>query len=225
MPVSLIPQGTIMKDTIKEFKEKGYCVVKSAITEELRDFVTQYSLFDESQNFTKESDSMQGAQVPAAHSRYADAGMETMLLHLHETMEENTGLKLLPTYSYYRVYRNGDDLKPHKDRPSCEISATLCFNYSYDKKTYTWPIFMDGSEVAIEPGDMVIYRGCDLEHYRNAFSCPEQAWHVQGFFHYVDANGPHSEWKYDKRNSIGEIKNTVKQKRVSPKSYIIFTKE
>jgi hypothetical protein len=220
-----LSQGNSMKDKIKEFKEKGYCIIKSAINEELRDFVTQYALFDEMQNLSKEGDSMQNAQVPSAHSRYGDAGMETMLLHLHKTLQENTGLKLIPTYSYYRVYRNGDDLKPHKDRPSCEISATLCFNYSYDKETYVWPIFMDGSEVTLEPGDMVIYRGCDLEHYRNAFDCPEQAWHVQGFFHYVDSAGPYTEWKYDKRNSIGEVRTLTEKKRVSPKSYITFTRE
>jgi hypothetical protein len=214
-----------MKDTVKEFKEKGYCIVKSSISEELRDFVTQYALFDELQNFTKESETINGAQVPNAHSRYADPSMETMLLHLRATMEAATGLKLHPTYSYYRVYRNGDDLKPHTDRHSCEISATMCFNYSYDGKKYNWPIFMDGTAVALEPGDMVIYRGRDLEHYRNSFDCPEPAWHVQGFFHYVDADGPCADWKYDKRNSIGEIKQPVKEKRVSQKSYIIFTKE
>jgi hypothetical protein len=51
----------------KQFKDKGYCVVKGAISPELRDFVTQYALFDEMQNQT-EGD----AQVPNAYSKYAD---------------------------------------------------------------------------------------------------------------------------------------------------------
>ena len=218
-----------MNDTAKQFKEKGYCIVKSAITEELRDFVTQYALFDELQNFTKESSVFgDDAQTPNAHSKYGDPGMETMLLHLHKIMQESTGLKLHPTYSYYRVYRNGDDLKPHTDRHSCEISATMCFNYSYDDKKYNWPIFMAGNAVSLAPGDMVIYRGCELEHYREPFIYSEQAWHVQGFFHYVDADGPRADWKYDRRNSIGEIMlqpPPIQENKKSQKSYIIYTKE
>lgn len=183
------------------FKDKGYCIVKNAISEELRDFVTQYALFDEMQDFAPEG---VGRQVQNAHSKYADPAMEVVLLHLHKTMEENTGLKLFPTYSFYRVYRPGDDLKIHKDRPSCEISCTLCFNYSYDDSKYQWPIYMNGNPVSLNPGDMVVYRGCDLDHWRDVFDIDEDVWHVQGFFHYVDQNGPYSDYKYDKRSTIGE---------------------
>jgi hypothetical protein len=111
-----------MNDNVKKFKENGYCVVRSAISPELRDFVTQYALFDEMQDFAGDDQ-----QVPDSHSKYADPAMESLLLLLHSTMEENTGLKLYPTYSYYRVYRNGDSLEHHTDRHSCEISATLKF--------------------------------------------------------------------------------------------------
>jgi hypothetical protein len=202
------------------FEKQGYVLVKNAISDELKDFVTQYALFDEMQDFNSES--MQGmAQVPKAHSKYSDPAMESILLHLHSVMEENTGLTLYPTYSYYRVYRPGDDLKVHKDRPSCEISATLCFNYSYDDNEYQWPIFMDGSKVSLSPGDMVIYRGCDLEHWREEFVHNENVWHVQGFFHYVNANGPYADYKYDKRQSIGE-KEEKRPKQISQKSYIKF---
>jgi hypothetical protein len=198
----------------ENFSIKGYQLVKSSISEELRDFVTQYALFDEMQDFSAEG---KNTQVPNAHSKYADPVMETMLLHLHDTMEKNTGLKLYPTYSYYRVYRPGDELKIHRDRPSCEISATLCFNYSYENNSYYWPIYMDGVEINLTPGDLVIYRGCDLDHWRNKFVGNENDWHVQGFFHYVDMNGPYSEFKYDKRNMIGESKNKIKSK-----PYIIY---
>ena len=181
------------------FKEKGYCIVKDAVSTELRDFVTQYALFDEMQTFSGKGD----YQTPNAHYKYADPTTETLLLHLHETMEKNTGLKLFPTYSYYRIYRPGDELKIHKDRPSCEISSTLCFNYSYDDTQYQWPIYMEGNKVNLSPGDMAIYRGCELDHWRDVFNIEEDVWHVQGFFHYVDQNGPYADWKYDKRDMIG----------------------
>lgn len=191
--------------TVKEFKEQGYTIVKNAINPELRDVITQYSLFDEMQDFTPD-----GSQVPKAHSKYADPVMEAMLLHIHPLMENNTGLELYPTYSFYRVYRNGDILEPHKDRPSCEISTTVCFNYSYDDSKYTWPIIMNGNKIDMEPGDIVIYRGIDLEHAREEFTPPGDDWHVQAFLHYVDADGPYSNYRYDKRNFIGELKNNKK---------------
>jgi len=199
--------------SVKEFREKGYTLVKNAIKPELRDFITQYSLFDEMQDFTPD-----GIQVPKAHSKYADPAMEAMLLHIHPLMEKHTGLELYPTYSFYRVYRNGDILHPHKDRPSCEISTTICFNYSYDDSQYSWPIIMNGNKIDMNPGDIVIYRGVDLEHSREEFTPPGDDWHVQAFLHYVDANGPYSDYIYDKRNYLGELKN---KKEV--KNYISYS--
>ena len=206
----------------EQFEKNGYCLVQSAISNELRDVITQYALFDEMQNFSPED--YANAQVANAHSKYADPAMESLLLLLHPIMEEATGLKLYPTYSYYRVYRNGDDLKTHKDRESCEISCTLCFNYSYDDNKFKWPIIMDGNSVALNPGDMVAYRGCELDHHRDKFEYPEDAWHVQGFFHYVDANGPYASFKYDKRNIIGEILQKSPMIPQTKQSYITFTK-
>jgi len=211
--------------SIKEFKKNGYTLIKNAINPELRDVITQYALFDEMQDFTPD-----GSQVPNAHSKYADPAMEAMLLNLHPKIEKYTGLELYPTYSFYRVYRNGDELIPHTDRPSCEISATVCFNYSYfyspddthiegssadSRSSYCWPIYMAGNKIVMEPGDLVVYRGIDVEHWREQFLPPEDSWHVQAFFHYVDANGPCSECKFDKRSSIGLLKNNTFKKYLS----------
>lgn len=204
--------------SIKEFNKKGYTLIKNALNPELRDVITQYALFDEMQDFTPDE-----VQVPAAHSKYADPAMEAMLLHLHPLIEKETGLNLYPTYSFYRVYRNGDILHPHKDRQSCEISITVCFNYSYDNSEYTWPIVIEENEINMEPGDIVIYRGCDLEHSRDIFLPPNNDWHVQAFLHYVDADGPYSNFKYDKRDSIGIIKNSTKNNVNINKKYIEFT--
>jgi hypothetical protein len=200
-----------------DFQTKSYCLVRNAISSELRDFVTQYALFDEMQNYSANDD-----QVEGSHSKYGDPAMETMLLHLHELMERETGLKLFPTYSYYRVYRAGADLKPHTDRPSCEISATLCFNFSYDPKTTNWPIYMAGSRIDMMPGDLAIYRGCEIEHWREPFACSEDDWHVQGFFHFVDANGPHADFKFDKRESVGEKLQPQQKKNNSQPDYIQY---
>jgi hypothetical protein len=201
----------------EKFKENGYCIIRSVISNELRDIITQYALFDEMQDYRADK-----TQVLGAHSKYADPAMESILLHLHSIMEANTGLALHPTYSFYRVYRNGDELKAHIDRPSCEISASLCFNYSYNDEKYQWPMYLNDHNTAadLRPGDMVIYRGCDLKHWREKFNPPEDSWHVQGFFHYVDVNGPYADYKNDGRDTIGESRT---KKATPDKSYITFT--
>jgi len=214
------------------FQKNGYLVLRSVISNELRDFITQYTLFDEMQDFSPEKDYMplEAALVPESHSKYADPAMETLLLHLHTLIEKNTGLKLFPTYSYYRVYRPGDDLRPHTDRPSCEISATMCINFNYDIND-PWAIFVEGNKRNLLPGDLVIYKGCELTHWREKFQGDENCWHIQAFLHYVDQNGPKKDFKWDKRSSIGllrekdkKLSNNVSEKKLEHKNYIQYTK-
>ena len=201
------------------FNERKYVLIPKAVDLDLINFVTQYALFDEMQDFSPEGFN---TQVPSAHSKYADPVMETMLLKLQPLVEKYTGLSLYPTYAYHRVYRNGDELKPHTDRPACEISVTLCFNYSYDKNEYQWPIYIDGNAINMEPGDLAIYRGIELDHWRLPFDIKEDAWHVQAFLHYVEVNGPNSEWKFDKRDSIGSLNKQSKLVKNQTKSYITY---
>ena len=151
------------------------------------------------------------SQIPTAHSKYADPAMESLLLSLHPLMEKHTGLSLYPTYSYYRVYRPGANLLKHKDRSACEISCTVCFNYDYDDSNYNWPIYMEDTKVVQKPGDLVIYRGCELSHWRDPFDYGKDCWQVQGFFHYVDANGEFADEKWDRRESIGLMREGCNQ--------------
>ena len=220
-----------------DFKNNGYCIVRSAISTELRDFVTQYALFDEMQDFTPEKSMMgNGAQCAESHSKYCDPAMESMLVHLQPVLEQEVGFSLFPTYCYYRIYRNGDELTPHVDRPACEISATVCFNFNYDANN-VWSIYIGGNQVDLFPGDLAIYRGCDVPHWRKPFDKGQDAWQLQAFFHYVDAHGPNAEWKWDKRASLGmlgtgpnierlkEYKASTKlSDAVAEKSYIQYTK-
>jgi hypothetical protein len=81
----------------KDFKEKGYTVVRGAVSKEVVDLLTQYALFDEMQNFTPDK------QVPGAHVKYADPAIEALLLKLQPIIEKNTGVKVYPTYSFFRI--------------------------------------------------------------------------------------------------------------------------
>jgi len=161
-------------------------------------------------------------QVPNTYSHYADIAMETLLLKLQPIMEKQTGMKLNPSYSFLRIYKKGDVLERHKDRFSCEISTTL--NLGGDN----WPIYINpnpdagfvygenfgkhsiqnyfptndkGVEINLNPGDMLIYRGCDLEHWREKFEGDECC---QVFLHYNNTETKDSELHlFDKRPHLG----------------------
>lgn len=139
-------------------------------------------------------------QVSGTPSSYGDFIMDGLLEKLLPDVESAFAGKLFPTYSYFRVYKNGDVLARHTDRPSCEISVSLCLGFEGGK---SWPLCIEGphgtSSADLTPGDALIYRGMECPHWREAFEGVRQA---QVFLHYVDQNGPCAEWKFDKRSSI-----------------------
>lgn len=141
-------------------------------------------------------------QSPGDYSRYGDPIMDTLLNESVNSVEYFTGTQLVPTYSYWRLYEKGSVLERHKDRESCEISTTLCLGYDSD---YNWPIWVENPNtkqevsVELEPGDMIIYRGCEIDHWRDKF---EGLNHAQVFLHFNDANGPFNQ-KYDGRKRLG----------------------
>jgi hypothetical protein len=112
--------------------------------------------------------------------------------HMNKLVEE----KLLPTYSYARVYKKGGELTKHTDRPSCEVSVTVHLG----SDGTSWPICFtkpDGSIVSkdLKPGEAVIYLGCISEHWReNVFTGQEYG---QVFLHYVRSEGMYANHCFD----------------------------
>ena len=208
------------------FKKNKYIVIKQAISKELASFICNYFTLKRDVmdimygrnlvNPTEFLGTRDDPQVPGVYSHYADIAMETLLTTVLPIMEKKIKLKLIPTYSYARIYEKGADLLRHKDRNSCEISTTL--NLGGDP----WPIYIDptgennvideyksivkpgahiGVEVNLKPGDMLIYSGCELEHWRKPF---EGNLCGQVFLHYNHANGRFAKTNlYDKRPLLG----------------------
>ena len=194
--------------------KNNYKVIKQAISKELADFVYSYFLtkrqvartfFDDRyiSPFNNDWGVWNDPQVPETYSHYSDIAMETLLEKLVEPMSKETGLNLIPTYSYARIYKKGDVLKRHKDRYSCEVSMTM--NLGGD----SWPIYLEpsgetdkeGVKIDLEPGDALIYRGCEVEHWREAFEGENCG---QVFLHYNDASGENAEEnRYDTRPFLG----------------------
>jgi hypothetical protein len=151
----------------------------------------------------KEGKLVQDEQCPLSWSVYGDEVFDKILADMAPHLSEQLDIELLPAYTYARIYQNGEELKRHKDRPACEISGTITLGY--DEDSMLWPIFMGkdddpvGEAVLIEVGDLLMYRGTEMDHWRPPY---KGKWQVQLFFHYVDKNGPHAEWARDKRNEF-----------------------
>ena len=196
------------------FKKNKYQVIRKVLSPEMTYFCSRYftfkrqvatTLFDH--KYISPFESMFGSwdddQIPNTYSHYADLVMEVLLAELLPLMMKKTGLKLTPNYSYARIYKKGDELKRHKDRFSCEISTTLYLGGDQ------WHIFLEqsgkkgmkGVKIDLKPGDMLVYRGCDLEHWREPFegdSC------TQVFLHYNNLKTKGSEENlFDRRPHLG----------------------
>jgi hypothetical protein len=146
-------------------------------------------------------------QVSGTPSAYGDFIMDGLLDGLLPDIERACGEALFPTYSYFRVYKRSDVLREHTDRPSCEISVTLCLGFEGEKP---WPIWIKGPNgvfsASLRRGEALLYRGIECPHWRDAFEGSRQA---QVFLHYVCQNGPHAEWKFDKRSSPTRLRSIL----------------
>lgn len=182
-----------MTDTAKQFEKKKYLHVPGMIDGPLLDVAHQYALMRSRNNDMQDGD-FQVENTPVA---MGDRLMETILEYLRPKVEEFTGRTLLPTYSCFRVYKDGDSLARHTDRVACEISMTVTLGYEAPE---IWPILVGNKlfkkSIAMQPGDAVIYKGTELHHWREQFHGEH---HAQVFLHYVDANGPYTDWIYNKR--------------------------
>ena len=135
------------------------------------------------------------AQVSKSESFYGDKNFIEIHKKLLKTIEDVVGEKLYPTYCYFRKYKNGAILYPHKDREACEVSLSILIGC--DK---TWKISFGESntvEYDLDVGDGVLYDGVNVMHWRGVFNGEIM---VQVFLHFVRVNGKYSEWAYDKKN-------------------------
>ena len=209
------------------FKEHKYLIIRNAISFELANFAFNYFLMKRDvtkflhennlvSKFTPGFGTWDDDQVPNTYSLYGDPFMETLMMKVLPIMQKRTNMNLIPCYTYARIYKKGDILKRHSDRPSCEISTTLHLGGGL------WPIFLDptgqksvideykqvhkpnapqGISITLEVGDMLVYSGCDLEHWREPFEGDNCA---QVFLHYNNIDGPFgTENKFDKRPLLG----------------------
>jgi predicted 2-oxoglutarate/Fe(II)-dependent dioxygenase YbiX len=203
------------------FQVQKYTHLKNVLSkEECNKLTEQLKQFVANQQTEKDP------QCPISESVHGAPIFDSLLEHLLPTFEQVSGKKLFPTYSYARLYAPGEKLEIHTDRPACEISVTLTLGFEGN----VWPIYMADhdetktsekrigeknkefwlkniAQISMEIGDAVLYRGQEKVHWREKYV--EGQWQAQVFLHYVDVNGPHAEWKYDKRTKLTHHSNEV----------------
>ncbi|MBS3895272.1 hypothetical protein [Silanimonas sp.] len=183
--------------TNEEFSRFGYAVVSDVVSKDLLEIAFRYYL-----SYINVPGYYNVTEVNKAFDRYADALSEALIPLVQSRVEAVAGRKLLPTYSFARIYTTESELTKHVDRGACEISATLTVGYR--NVAQLWPILVEsaGEEKAIEldVGSALVYRGMEVPHWRNKL---ERGIWCQLFFHFVDADGKLTDLHYDGRGRLG----------------------
>jgi hypothetical protein len=188
-----------MNELRQRFEQERYVVLPGLLSQPMLGQCYQYAL-EAVHRGAMYLDDIQAMGTPSC---YGDPLTEMLMVEARPRIEAICGRRLWPTYSYFRVYKRGDVLAPHRDRPACEISASVNLGYEAEE---AWPLWIEGTGgprgVTLEPGDAVVYRGLECTHWREAFAGQRCA---QVFLHYVDRDGPYAEWRFDKRKSLSLV--------------------
>jgi hypothetical protein len=198
VPAEAIQVGETVTDeaaaaAAQEFEIRRYLIARDLIPAATAEALSQYALAVAA---TATSDT----QVAGTPSTYGDPVMEDLLERLLPKVEALSGLKLLPAYAYFRVYKRGDTLRRHQDREACEISCSVALSHSMKEP---WPLWIEGpmgtASAGLDPGSGLIYRGIECPHWRDELQGDQTA---QVFLHYVDRDGPHAKWRFDGRAAL-----------------------
>ena len=199
----------------EHFKQQKYIYLSNVVSrEDCKTLTTHMYGLQDAGKLVKDP------QCPLSDSVYGDPVFDTLLESLSGPLSKQLGIELLPAYTYARIYAPGETLVKHKDRPSCEISGTMTLGF--DPGSGIWPIYFGkddddivGTSIDINVGDLVMYHGNELYHWRPEY---KGNWQVQVFLHYVDANGPHADYAYDGRKKLGVDKTESTLRKFENKS-------
>ena len=190
------------------YEENGFIVKKNVLHEQTIHLLKlQFKMFEECTYIHHKidysnKDYFQDKQVNNSFSWFSNFCFESLLLILQKDYETILNKKLFPCYSYARTMYRGANMKPHKDKPSCQYSVTICIDEDLNNP---YPIFIEDyagktHSVHLKSGDALFYNGTELNHWREEYQGKEQ---MQVMLHYVDAEGIFKDYKFDKRICLG----------------------
>ena len=169
--------------TNKEFfEQRGYMVLRNAFPAEFMRFLRLYldvhidrAIYRKSNEFGYDDEwdgSFEDDHISNSYfCHYGSTISDTMMLFVRDRLTSELGLGLNPTYSFLRVYKQGNVLPPHCDRASCEISVTapIFFDTSNLHHEYVWPIYFVANAdhvlpVPVGPHIHITFNGCVFLH-------------------------------------------------------------
>jgi len=191
--------------TMKLIDQQGYIIVNNFFTaEQLNKFANDLdssrkkrykdcNVPDTEDNKFAFNDGM----ITKSYSEYSPVFTDNILIAIHPKIEQHLDLQLYPVCGYARIYYKHSSMYRHKDREACEYSIT----FPIKQDDGPWDIWLKNKdnidvEVKLELGDILIYKGCELPHWRFPLEGNE---HYQIMLHYVNANGPFKHRKYDNK--------------------------
>jgi hypothetical protein len=180
-----------MGDIAQQLKTNSCAFVKGFITTEEAELFTQELVHARQNNLLHYEPECKGYAI------YDHPIFVKLLVKKNAEVSEMIGEDVLPTYTYARIYTKGSELTRHKDRPACDISFTV--NLKQDAKWLIAAEAPNGTAISfdLQPGDAMLYYGCDAPHWREGLFDGEE--YIQVFIHYVRMAGPRASSYFDRR--------------------------
>ena len=209
-----------------KFEKDGYLVVKDLWDAEdlyhpLPDIKGQLNYWNK--DVTKFNHNPVEGQVDGSLARYWHPQYRNAHTGIRRKLEKIIGRTLYNTYYYDRFYFPGQELTRHADRDACEISVSIHVSTNLPDKLKDWPFkiktpdtYTDDKKTAVlipgeersailNPGDGLLYKGCERPHWRDAMPTPEKVedapkeyYYHQIFFHYVLQDGQRAHCAWDR---------------------------
>jgi hypothetical protein len=171
-----------------QLEQNNFLFVPNFISQEQTQVLQkQFEDLEKSGNYTKDG------QAPNSPAIYNFKPFLELLCQKTPEVSALLEEPVLPTYTYARIYKNGEVLERHRDRPACEISLTLhiagdaAWNIGIQKPS------QEEVTLSLNPGDAMVYLGCIADHWRDTPFIGQN--YSQVFLHYVRSNGDNA-WAY-----------------------------
>ena len=156
------------------FWDDGYRVVEDLVTPE------QCAFLRRAMDRSRDAGKMRVADHRAyrgPNNQYAPIPAQMFLGSLTAKMSALVGRELLPSFSFWRIYRQGDVLNRHKDRNACEVSVTISLMPAGEDGSI-WPISVTdfhrrSHSINLPLGSGLLYQGTEVDHWRDPLTIAE----------------------------------------------------
>ena len=175
-------------------ERNGYVIERNFLNNDTTSILNLYSFKSVRDQISVPGDPHDEVEHVNSWNLNSHAAFDSILFSSTEKMIQKCEVELMPTYYYARIYLRNADMNGHRDRISCQFSASINLGQSHN-----YPIYIENkktgtyTEVDLQPGDALIYKGIEQRHYRKIFT---GNWYSQLFLHWVDSS--QTEWFYDK---------------------------